>query len=292
MSRIAYVNGRYVPHRAAHVHIEDRGYQFADGVYEVMAVAGGRLLDLDGHLNRLERSLRELSIAMPMRRAALVLVLDEVLRRNAVREGIVYLQVTRGVARRDHPFPRGVKPALVVTARAQSLAKSDPAAAKGIDVITTADLRWARRDIKSVSLLPNVLAKQQAKEAGAYEAWMIGDDGLVTEGSSTNAWIVDAEGNLITRKADKAILNGITRQVLAGIAADTQIRVIERPFTVAEALAAREAFITSTTSLVLPVVRIDGKPVGNGRTGPVAARLRELYRTNMLRQSETGSSAA
>lgn len=292
MSRIAYVNGLYLPHRHAHVHVEDRGYQFADGVYEVMAVAGGRVLDRDGHLDRLERSLRELTMAMPMRRAALVMVLGEVIRRNALREGTLYLQVTRGVARRDHPFPKGTKPAMVVTARAQSLAKSDPAAAKGIDVITTPDLRWARRDIKSISLLPNVLAKQEAKDAGAYEAWMVGADGLVTEGSSTNAWIVDAEGNLITRKADRAILNGITRQVLAAIAGETQLRVIERPFTVAEALAAREAFITSTTSLVLPVVRIDGKPVGNGQPGSVAARLRDLYRANMLRQSEAGAAGA
>jgi D-alanine transaminase len=277
MSRIAYVNGRYLRHGAAAVHVEDRGYQFADGVYEVTAVRGGRLVDEGPHLDRLERSLRELDIPMPMSRAALGHVLRETVRRNLVREGIVYLQVTRGVARRDHAFPDHVRPSVVVTARNQSAARSDRLAAAGVSVISVPDIRWGRCDIKAVSLLPNVLAKQQAREAGAFEAWLVDRDGFVTEGSSTNAWIVDRDGNLVTRQLEQAILGGITRLAVLALCRQENLRIIERKFTVAEAQAAREAFLTSTTSFVMPVVRIDGRPVGDGKPGRIARRLRELY---------------
>ena len=278
MSRIAYVNGRYVPHRDAAVHIEDRGYQFADGVYEVCEVYGGRLVDVTRHLDRLDRSLSELSIRLPMGRAALTLVMREMVRRNRVRDGMVYLQVTRGVARRDHVFPSAeVPPALVLTARAGDPAAAAKTAAAGVGVITVPDNRWDRVDIKSVGLLPNVLAKQQAKQAGAKEAWFVDRDGNVTEGGSTNAWIVTADGRLVTRPAGRGILKGITRSVVLDVAAADGLAVEERTFTVAEAKAAREAFITAATTLVMPVVRIDGDPVGDGRPGPVATALRQRF---------------
>jgi len=277
MSRIAYVNGRYVPHREAAVHVEDRGYQFADGVYEVVCVHGGRIIDEEPHLDRLERSLRELRIAMPMGRPAYRHVTRELVRRNRVTDGIVYTQITRGVARRDHPFPAaGTPPSIVMTSR--RIKPQDPALfQKGIAVISTPDIRWQRCDIKSVSLLPNILAKQQAREAGAYEAWFVDRDGNVTEGSSTNAWIVTRDGELVTRQLGSAILGGITRRSLIGLAEAAQVKVVERPFTLEEARQAREAFLTSTTSFVIPIVALDGRPVGTGKPGPVAARLRELY---------------
>jgi D-alanine transaminase len=276
MSRIAYVNGRYLPHGEAAVHIEDRGYQFSDGVYEVIALRNGALIDEAPHMERLERSLGELRIDPPMGRRALAGVLREVARRNRVREGIVYIQVTRGVARRDHAFPAKARPALVVTARRQGPSK--PAGASGgVSVISLPDIRWARCDIKSVALLPNVLAKQQAREAGAFEAWFIDEAGQVTEGSSTNAWIVTDKGELITRDPGNAILNGVTRRTILSLAAERQIRLVERGFTLDEAKAAREAFVTSTTACVMPVLRIDGTPVGDGRVGPLSAALREAY---------------
>jgi len=278
MSRIAYVNGRYVRQSEACVHIEDRGYQFADGVYEVWAVFNGRLADADGHFDRLERSLGELRIAPPMSRAALALVLSETIRRNRVMEGIVYLQITRGVARRDHAFPSPeVAPGVVITARPIDFAKSAAQAAKGVTVITTPDIRWGRCDIKTVSLLPNILAKQAAREQGAYEAWLVDADGKVTEGASTNAWIVDAQGRLRTRDTEANILRGITRTRLVEIAAELQIPVLEQPFTVAEAKAASEAFVTAASTFVMPVVAIDGVKIGDGGPGPIATRLREIY---------------
>ena len=276
MSRIAYVNGRYVPHTQARVHIEDRGYQFADGVYEVIAVVGGRLVDGEPHLDRLERSLAELDMAMPMARRPLGVVLAETMRRNGVHDGMIYLQITRGAARRDHAFPRGVRPALVVTARRVTL-PPDPDAMPGAKVITTPDIRWRRCDIKSVSLLPNVLAKQQAVESGAYETWMVDDDGHVTEGSSTNAWILDRDGCVVTRPLDNAILGGITRQTLIRLAHGAGVEVVERAFSVDEAKAAREAFITSTTNLVRPVTQIDDAVIGNGEPGETSRRLLGLY---------------
>lgn len=278
MSRFAYVNGRWTPHAQARVHVEDRGFQFADGVYEVWAVFGGRLADAEGHFARLERSLAELSITMPMPRRALAAVLAEAVRRNRVRDGIVYLQVTRGAARRDHVFPAAdVAPTLVVTARPLDYAAANVRAAAGVKVVTTPETRWARCDIKSVGLLPNVLAKQAAREQGAYEAWFVDADGQVTEGASTNAWIVDARGVLRTRDAGANILRGITRAGVLDLAPELQLPVEERGFTVAEAQAAREAFITAASTLVMPVVAIDGAPVGQGRPGPVAAALRDLY---------------
>ncbi|MGZ6015568.1 MAG: D-amino-acid transaminase [Phenylobacterium sp.] len=278
MGRWAYVNGRFVRHGDACVHIEDRGYQLSDGVYEVWAAFGGRLADWDGHVQRLERSLGELRIDMPMSRKALELVLHEALRRNRVHDGLVYLQVTRGVAPRDHAFPsKPVKPSVVITAREVDMAASDARAAKGIAVITTPETRWARCDIKSVALLPNVLAKQSAREAGAAEAWFVDELGLVTEGASSNAWIVDGDGVLRTRDLNANILRGITRRSLLDLIAAETIPFAERPFTVEEAKGAREAFITGAGSLVLPVVMIDGCKIGEGRPGPVATKLRALY---------------
>lgn len=278
MSRIAYVNGRYVPMRQAAVHVEDRGYQFADGVYEVCEVDGGRLIDERRHMDRLERSLKELRIAMPMSRVALGAVLRETVRRNRVGHGLVYLQVTRGVAPRNHLFPSpAVPPAIVVTARSSDAAAAERRAEAGIAVITVPENRWARVDIKTVSLLPNVLAKQAAKEAGAYEAWFVDADGRVTEGGSTNAWIVTAEGALVTRPAEEGILRGITRTVLFDLAAEEGLKIEERAFTVEEARAAREAFITAATAVVMPVVRIDDTPLGNGAPGSIATRLRSRF---------------
>jgi len=276
MSRIAYVNGRYLPHAEASVHIEDRGYQFADGVYEVIAVHGGEFVDEELHLARLGRSLAELRIAAPMSQRALALVLHEVIRRNRVRDGIVYLQATRGVAPRDHPFPADIRTSLVVTAR-RARAANPKMLSEGASVITIPDIRWARCDIKSIALLPNVLGKQQAREAGAYEAWQVDSAGTVTEGTSTNAWIITDAGELVTRQASSAILNGCTRLALLDIARRIGLTFVERPFSVAEAKAAREAFLTSTTSLVLPIVRIDGTAIGDGRPGPLVLKLRALY---------------
>jgi len=278
MSRIAYVNGRYCDMRAACVSIEDRGYQFADGVYEVCEVRDGRLVDMPRHLARLQRSLAELRIAEPMPLASLAVILHEVVRRNRVRFGIVYLQVTRGVARRDHAFPvHPVKPSVVVTARSIDPAKGRASAAHGIKVITVPENRWPRVDIKSTALLPNVLAKQAARDAGAYEAWYVDGDGFVTEGSSSNAWIVTKEGRVVTRAADSGILAGITRAVLIDAFEALQVRFEQRPFTAAEAKDAAEAFVTAASLIVMPVVSIDGTPVGNGEPGPLAKRLRDQF---------------
>jgi D-alanine transaminase len=241
-------------------------------------VFGGRLADADGHFERLTRSLTALRIDIPMTRAALERVLRETLRRNRVRDGLVYLQITRGAARRDHAFPNaGTPTTVVVTARAVDVAAAEAKAAKGVAVVTQPDQRWGRCDIKTVSLLPNVLAKQAAREAGAYEAWLVDADGLVTEGASTNAWIVDAAGILRTRDTAANILRGVTRKALLQIASELQMAVEERPFTVAEAQAAREAFITAASAFVTPVVTIDGRQVSDGQVGPVAKRLRALY---------------
>jgi D-alanine transaminase len=278
MSRIAYVNGRYLPLAQACVNVEDRGYQFSDGVYEVCEVRGGKLIDERRHIARLERSLSELRIAMPMSAAALGVVLREVVRRNRVRWGIVYLQITRGVARRDHAFPpTGTAPSVVVTARNMDFAAAEKLAEAGVSVISVPENRWARVDIKSVSLLPNVLAKQAAREQGAREAWFVDGAGRVTEGSSSNAWIVTRDGKVVTRHADHAILRGITRSVVLDVLRAHGLTLEERPFTLDEAHGAREAFITSASQIVLPVVRIDGRPVGNGAPGLVASALRRDY---------------
>lgn len=278
MARIAYVNGHYQDLRDAQVNIEDRGYQFADGVYEVCEIRDGKIVDFARHMARLQRSLGELRIAMPMPLSALLIVLREVVRRNRVGYGIVYLQVTRGVARRDHGFPpAGVKPSLVVTARPLSFAKNQDTAAHGIKVITHPENRWPRVDIKSVALLPNVLAKQAAREQGAYEAWYVDADGYVTEGASSNAWIVTKEGRVVTRSADSGILAGITRAVLIEALAALQLRFEERPFTPQEAHDAAEAFVTASSQIVMPVVALDGQPVGDGKPGKTTRRLREEF---------------
>ena len=278
MSRIAYVNGRYRPHRDALVSVEDRGFQFADGVYEVCEVREGRLVDERRHMARLMRSLAELRIGLAMPLSALSVVLHETVRRNRVRNGVVYLQMTRGVARRDFAFPASATmPSVVVTARPHDNAKTEKMAAVGIAVITLADNRWARPDIKSVSLLPNVLAKQAARDAGAREAWFVDARGFVTEGASSNAWIVTAEGEVVTRPADSSILGGISRAVVLDAMAARGLPFTERPFTVAEAKVAREAFITAASQIVQPVTSIDGMPVGDGRPGPLALTLRREF---------------
>lgn len=279
MSRIAYVAGQYVPHTQAAVHIEDRGFQFADGVYEVIAASRGRLVDEELHLIRLKRSLAELRIGMPMGDAAFKIVMREVIRRNRVDNGIIYIQVTRGAARRDHAFPKSAEPTVVMTARRT---RPPPRALgeQGIAVITIPDIRWARCDIKSVALIPNVLGKQQAREAGAWEAWQVDRDGYVTEGTSTNAWIVTDAGEVVTRAADNAILNGVTRLALFDIIRREGYRLIERPFSADEAKRAREAFLTSTTAELLPVVRIDDTTIADGKPGPLSRKLREAYRAH------------
>ena len=276
MARDAYVNGRYVDHRDASVHIEDRGYQLADGVYEVVGVRDGRLIDEGPHLDRLDRSLRELRIGWPVSREALAFIMRELLRRNRLRDGLIYMQVTRGVARRDHAFPTTpVKPALVLTTKNSKRGDADPG--PGVAVKSQPDIRWERCDIKTVALLPNVLAKQAARESGAYEAWLVDADGNVTEGASTNAWIVTREGELVTRQTDNGILAGITRHTLKALCNSLQLKFVERPFSLAEALRAQEAFITSATSFVTPVVKIDGQMVADGKVGPTSRRLREEY---------------
>lgn len=276
MPRTAYVNGRYVPHARASVHIEDRGYQFADGVYEVAGLHGGLFMDMGLHMARLERSLGELSIAPPMSMEALKAVLRETVRRNRLTDGYVYFQITRGVAPRDHAFPAYARSALVVTAKRIPPGRFDAAMESGIKVICVPDRRWQRRDIKSIALLPNILAKQEARAAGAYEAWQV-EDGVVTEGSSTNAWIVTRANTLVTHPAGPAILNGVTRQVLLQAAKQADMKVEERPFTPEETYEAAEAFISSSSAVLLPVVEVDGKKIGQGTPGPVARKLRELY---------------
>jgi D-alanine transaminase len=280
MSRVAYVNGRYLPMGTATVHIEDRGYQFGDGVYEVCEVREGRLIDERRHLARLKRSLSELRIRPPMPERALGVVLREVIARNRIAYGIVYLQVTRGVARRDHAFPGpAVAPSLVVTARSLNRRRNEALAAAGIAVITAPDNRWGRVDIKTIGLLPNVLARQAAIEQGARDAWLVDKEGVVTEAASANAWIVTSAGALVTRPADHGILAGITRAVLFDVAKAQGLRIEERPFKLGEAYAAREAFVTAATQIVLPVVRIDGRVIGDGKPGPLATALRgEFHR--------------
>jgi len=274
MSRIAYVNGRYLPHAAAAVHVEDRGYQFADGVYEVTQIARGALIDLTAHLDRLERSLDELRMEMPLSRAALEIILREVMRRNRIINGMVYLQITRGQARRDHAFPLHARPSLVVTARAVDPLRFERLAQTGVGVLAFPDLRWKRVDIKTVNLTANVLARQQARESGAFEAWLVDDDGFVTEGAATNAWIVLKNGSIVTRNTGPEILAGVTRQTLIRQIEAKQIRLELRAFTLEEAMGAAEAFITGATLTVMPVVSINEQIVGAGRPGPVATALR------------------
>jgi D-alanine transaminase len=276
--RFAYVNGRYLAHGKAGVHVEDRGLQLGDSIYEVCRVEAGRMLDEGGHLDRLERSLAALELPMPVARRALRLIMRELIRRNRLHDGLVYLQVTRGAFRRDHPIPDTViKPTLILTARATDPATAAARLAQGVKIITRPDERWARRDIKTTQLLPSLLAKTAAKRAGAAEAWLVDDDGFVTEGGSTNGWIVDAAGALVTRPLSRDILPGVTRAVVLAAARDAGLTVEERKFTVAEALTGREAFLTSASGAAVPVVAIDGQRIGDGRPGPLTLRLQTLY---------------
>lgn len=278
MSRIAYVNGRYVRHAEAAVHVEDRGYQFADGVYEVCEVRFGYIVDMTRHLDRLDRSLRELQMNWPMSRSALMTVIRETVRRNHVYNGMFYLQVTRGVAKRDHVFPAASVPSsIVITAKSLNRDAGEKRAAGGIAVITVPENRWDRVDIKTVGLLPNVLAREAAKREGAQEALFVDTDGNIKEGAATNAWIVSKDGKLVTRPAEHGILRGVTRTTVIEVAAKLGLQVEERAFSVEEAKNARELFITAATTLVMPVVRIDGQPIGNGHPGLIAPQLREAF---------------
>ena len=278
MTRVVYVNGQYLPYAQAAVHAEDRGFQFGDGVYEVCEVMDGRLVDETRHMQRLRRSLQELRIQPPMADRAWSRVLRETIRRNRVKDGIVYLQVTRGAGPRDFLFPSDdVLPTVVCLARSVSPRRLAAAAETGIAVKTTPDTRWARCDIKIVMLLPASLAKEAARAEGAKEAWFVDEKGYVTEGASSNAWIVDKEGRLVTRQIDNAILRGVTRTTLMDVVQREAVAVVERPFTVEEARNAREAFITSATNTVMPVVSIDGHPIGNGAPGLLTQRLRTEF---------------
>ncbi len=278
MSRTAYVNGRYMRFAQAAVSIEDRAFQFGDGVYEVCEVRGGLLIDETRHLDRLRSSLEALRIAAPVGASALRQILREVIARNRVRDGIAYIQISRGVARRDHGFPTAaVRPGLVVSARSLDPRIGQANAERGVRVVTTRDERWAHPHIKTLQLLPNVLAKQAAREAGATEAWLVDGAGCITEGSSTNAWIVAENGVLVTRPADRAILRGVTRTTLLDVVAREGVAFEERAFTLEEAYRAREAFYSSATTIATPVVAIDGRRIGDGRPGAVTLALRRQF---------------
>ena len=278
MSRVAYVNGRYEPLAAANVSIDDRAFTFGDGVYEVCEVRNGALIEETRHLKRLGLSLAAIRIAWPTNEAALKIVMREVVRRNRVRDVLVYLQVSRGAARRDHGFPEGkVRRGLVVSARALNPEVLAARAAAGVAVITLPEERWAHPHVKTLQLLPNVLARQAAREAGAFEAWFVDRAGYVTEGASTNAWIVTGDGKLVTRQADNSILHGVTRAAHFDVAKRLGLRFEERPFTREEALAAAEAFLSSATTIAIPVISIDRKPVGAGRPGETVAALRRAF---------------
>jgi D-alanine transaminase len=275
MSRIVFVNGSFVPYEQAKLSIMDRGFLFADGIYEVSAVLNGSLVDHEAHLARLDRSLREIRIANPYGAVEWTRLCQELVRRNGLGEGLVYMQVTRGVAERDFAFPKDAAPTVVMFTQAKNISRS-PQAESGVAVVTVPDLRWKRRDIKSVALLPQVLAKQAAAEAGVAEAWMV-EDGFVTEGSSSTAFIITQDGRIVTRPLSNAVLPGITRRSVMRLAAEQGLTVDERLFSIDEAHAAAEAFLTSASMLVMPVVSIDGRPVGNGEPGRLSRRLRELY---------------
>ena len=275
MSRIAYVNGQYLPHDHAEIHIDDRGYQFGDGIYEVVSILNGKLADQDWHLDRMQYSLSEMNIPMPMSREALKIIIANLIRMNRISNGLIYFQVTRGVMRRDHAFNAMMTPQLVMTAK--TLPKLTQHIIDPVKVITVPDQRWQRRDIKTLQLLPNCMAKTKAMEKGAYEALMVDHDGLITEGSSSNAWIVTDQGELITRPATYDILSGITRKAILEIAAKRNLKIIERGFSVDEAKNAAEVFVTSATSLVTPVSRVDDVQIGTGDAGPVSVALRQSY---------------
>jgi D-alanine transaminase len=276
MPRIAYVNGAYLPHRHAVVHIEDRGYQFADGVYEVVHTYRGRLIDELAHLDRLDRSLSELFIASPMARRSMRLVMREVVRRNRLTTELLYIQVTRGVAPRDHRFPHSKKPAVVMTARAVPEFPREMLD-DGVKILTIPDVRWDRCDIKTIALLPNILAKQTAIEAQAYEAWLVDGDDFITEGSSSNAWIVTADNILITPPTGHRVLAGTARRMIVRMASELGYTVEERPFTVAEAYQAKEAFMCNSSHFVTPVTQIDDTVIANGKPGALTIEMHKRY---------------
>lgn len=275
MPSIAYLNGEYLPLDEARVSVLDRGFLFADGIYEVSAVLDGHLVDNHSHLSRFERSLGEISLPLPEPMVRVEEIEKELIRRNGLKEGVVYMQVTRGVAPRDFAFPKDAKPTLLMFTQEKAIIDS-PAARTGVKVKTLEDIRWARRDIKSIALLAQVLAKEAAHAAGCQEAWMV-EDGFVTEGSSSSVFIVTKDNALVTRPNSHALLPGCTRKAILALAAEKSVRVEERPFTVAEAWDAAEAFFTSASTFVMPVASIDGKPIGEGVPGPVSKRLREIY---------------
>lgn len=279
MTRVAYVNGRYVPHRNAAVHVEDRGHQFADAVYEMLAVIGGGLLDFGPHMARLHRSLAALSIAPPMSDAAIRMVIRELLRRNRLKNATVYIQVSRGVAPRDHAFPQTpTPPGLVMVARRMNFAAIAERQLQGVAVITRPETRWARPDIKSTSLLANVLAKQEARAGGVYETLFVDTAGNITEGTASNIWMVMGDGTLVTRALDQSILAGVTRAAVLSVAGERQIKVVERPFSPKELKKAAEAFLTSSTNFVMPVTEVDGQKIGDGKPGPVTMGVMEAHR--------------
>lgn len=288
MARIAYVNGRYAPLSDSTVNVEDRGLQFADSVYEVCAVLDGTIVDWDKHRWRLRRNLAALRIEGVMGDAALGVVARRLLQLNRLPDALLYIQVTRGTAPRDHLFPRAARSTVVMTVRRWDVARRRAAAARGIAVATCPDQRWRRCDIKTTALLANVLAKQQAAEAGGSEAWLVDEDGMVTEGGSTNAWLVDRGGTIVTRPLSGRILPGVMRDTLIDVARGVGLRIEERPFAVEEAQAAPEAFLTSTSQPCTPIVAIDGRPVGDGAPGPVSRRLADLLWAEMARQSASG----
>ena len=284
MSRIAYVNGEFVPLEDATISIQDRGFLFADGIYEVTAVVDGVFVDMAGHLDRLERSCDEIGLELPASRAEIEALHDELARRNELTEGIIYLQVTRGAGERDFPFPEDPLPSLVMFTQVKKL-KENPAAETGVRVISIEDIRWKRRDIKSVALLAQVLAKQAAAEKGCAEAWMT-EDGYVTEGGSSTSFIITKDGRLVTRPLSNAILAGVTRKSVLALAKEANLTLEERLFTLDEAYDAAEAFLTSASTFVMPIVEIDGHAIGDGAPGPHTQRLRTLYLEAALAESD------
>jgi len=275
MGRIVFVNGEYLSEEEAKISVFDRGFLFADGIYEVSSVLDGKPIDNAAHIARMHRSLRELKIDAPCPDEELLAIQSEIIRRNDLTEGVIYWQVTRGAADREFNFPADTKPSLVMFTQEKNLL-DPPSAKNGVAVVSLPDIRWRRRDIKTVQLLAAALAKQTAKEAGADDAWLV-EDGFVTEGSSNNAYIVTKAGTIVTRQLSNDILPGITRAAVLRLAEEAQMRVEERPFTVEEAKDAAEAFYTSASSFVMPVVKIDGVAIGGGAPGPVSGRLREIY---------------
>ncbi len=276
MSRTVYVNGEFLPEEAAKVSVFDRGFLFADAVYEVTSVLDGKLLDFEAHTQRLERSLRELDMSPPCSKDQLLAIHRRLIEANHLSDGVIYLQVSRGVADRDFVFPVGATPTLVVFTQSKPGLANSPQSKAGIKVVSIPDLRWRRRDIKTVQLLYPSMGKMMAKAAGADDAWMV-EQGVVTEGTANNAYIVTDGGKIVTRQLGTEILHGITRAAVLRLAAEVQMEIEERPFSIEEAKAAAEAFITSASTFVMPVIEIDGVTLGNGQPGPISKRLREIY---------------